>query len=275
MVYKIKKLVPKVILVVLGLSFIYPLYWMTIMSFKNASEVYVNPFGLPEIWDLTNYAEALASHPFFKYMLNSATYTVVTAFVTVLIGSMLAYAVSRMNWRFGNMVLTYITTGLIIPAQVIMIPLYKMVSAMGIRDMKLALILPYIAFELASCVLMVNAFFRGLPNELEEAACLDGCNIYQCFFKVIFPVVKPALVTQIVLISIHTWNEFSLALVIGAKENMRPLTVGLLDFFVSIGVADWGVIGAAMIMTSVPIMIVYCIGNNQIENALTAGAVLK
>lgn len=272
---KINKILPKIILLIIGLSFIYPLYWMIIMSFKNANEVYLNPFGLPTEWDMTNYAEALASHPFFQYMLNSGIYTIVTAFVTVLIGSMLAYAVSRMNWKFGNVALTYITTGLIIPAQVIMIPLYQLVSTLGIRDMKLALILPYIAFELASCVLMVNAFFRGLPNELEEAACLDGCNIYQCFFKVIFPVVKPALVTQIVLISIHTWNEFSLALVIGAKEHMRPLTVGLLDFFVSIGSSDWGVIGAAMIMTSVPIIVVYCVGNNQIENALTAGAVLK
>ena len=272
---KAKKWIPAALLIITGASFIYPLYWKITMSLKNAGEIYTNPFGFPKLWDLNNYAEALASHPFFKYMYNSLVYTVCTAVITVLIGSMLAFAVSRMNWRYAKAALTYITMGLIIPAQVTLIPLYKMVDSMGIKETKLALILPYVAFQLASCVLMLNAFLRGIPHELEEAACLDGCNVYQCFFRVIFPVVKPALATQIVLISIHVWNEFPLALVLGAKENMRPLTVGLLDFFVSIGSADWGIIGAAMIMTSIPICILYCIGNKQIENALTAGAVLK
>lgn len=272
---KIKKICVKIVLILLGLTFIYPFFWMITMSFKNADEVYVNAFGLPKVYDFKNYGEALINHPFFKYMINSIEYTAITACITVLLGSMLAYVISRTNWKFSRFALTYITTGLIIPAQVIMIPLYKMVSTMGLKDTKCALILPYIAFEMASCVLMLNAFFRGLPHELEEAACLDGCNVYQCFFKIIFPSVKPAMVTQLVLISIHIWNEFPLALIIAAKKNMRPLTVGLLDLFVSIGSADWGVIGAAMIISSIPICIVYVFGNSQIENALTAGAVLK
>lgn len=272
---KIKKLLPQTFLIFLGLMFIYPLFWMIVMSFKNTSEVYVNPFGLPQVWDFLNYSEALARHPLFKYMFNSLQYTFFTAIITIALGSMLAYSISRMKWKLSGVALAYITAGLIIPAQVTMIPLYKMVDAMGIKDSKLALILPYSAFALASCVLMLNAFFRGLPKELEEAACLDGCNVYQCFIKVILPVVKPAMMTQFVLICIHTWNEFPLALVLGAKEHMRPLTVGLLDFFVSIGVSDWGVIGAAMVLSSIPIMIIYCIGNEKIENALTVGAILK
>lgn len=272
---KVKKIIPKAVLVFLGATFVYPLIWMVIMSFKETSEVYVNPFGLPKIWDMQNYAEALARQPLFKYMWNSLVYTFVTAALTIAAGSMLAYCISRMKWKYSNAALAYITAGLVIPSQVVMIPLYRMVDAMGIKESKLALILPYTAFALASCVLMLNAFFRGLPKELEEAACLDGCNIHQCFCKVILPVVRPAITTQFVLICIHTWNEFPLALILGAKKDMRPLTVGLLDFFVSIGVSDWGVIGAAMVLSSIPIMIVYCIGNKTIENALTAGAILK
>jgi raffinose/stachyose/melibiose transport system permease protein len=122
---------------------------------------------------------------------------------------------------------------------------------------------------------MLNAFFRGLPKELEEAASIDGCNVYQCFFQIILPIVKPALATQFVLIFMSTWNEFFLAFILAGKESLRPLPVGLLSFFTSIGVSHWGLIGAAMIMCSVPTVIVYCFGNKQIENSLTAGAVLK
>ena len=272
---KIRKYVTKIILIIIGIGFIFPLYWMLIMSFKNAEEVYINPFGFPKVWDFLNYAEALSSHPFFRYMLNSAIYTFATAFFTIIFGGMLAYAVSRMNWKFANSALIYITIGLIIPTQVIMIPLYKMIATLGLKNSYFALICPYVGFALASCVLMLTAFFKNLPKELEEAACLDGCNIYQCFLYVILPTVKPALATQFVLIGIHTWNEFPLALVLGAKEKLRPLTIGLLDFFVSIGVADWGTIGAAMIMSSLPIMVIYIIGNKQIESALTVGAAIK
>lgn len=269
---KIQKVIPKLILVLLGLMFAYPFLWMLLMSFKGVSEFYVNPFGLPEAWDFANFAEALQVQPLFKYMFNSLIYTVVSAFLTVIVGGMLAYAVSRMNWKYANAVLMYITLGLVIPAQVVMIPLYGMIDSMGLKETRLALILPYVAFEMASCVLMLNAFFRGLPKELEEAACIDGCNVYQSFLHIMFPVMKPALATQMVLISIHVWNEFPLALVLGAKEKLKPLTIGLLDFFVTVGTADWGVIGAAMLISTVPIMVVYALGNRQIENALSVGA---
>jgi len=267
--------VTKIILWLLGISFLFPLYWMINLSFKSKSEVYENPFGLPIEWVFTNYASVLERYPFFKYMKNSFIYTFGTATITILLGSMLAYSISRMNWKFANQALTYVTLGLIIPVQVAIIPLYMMMGKIGLRGTRWSLILPYVAFALASCVLMLNAFFRGLPKELEEAACIDGCNVYQCFFKIILPTVKPALATQFVLISMNTWNEFFVALVFAGRENMRPLTVGLLDFFTSIGVAHWGLIGAAMIMTSIPTILIYSFGNKQIENALTAGAVLK
>lgn len=272
---KIKKWFPKVFLVVLGASFLFPLYWMINLSFKGKSEVYDNPFGLPIKWVFTNYGDVLEKYPFFKYMSNSVIYTLGTAFLTIILGSMLAYAVSRMKWKYSKQVLSYVTMGLVIPVQVSIIPLYTMLGAMGLRGSRWSLILPYSAFAMGSCVLMLNAFFRGLPKEMEEAACIDGCNIYQCFIKVILPTVKPALITQFVLISMNTWNEFFLAFVFAGSEDMRPLTVGLLDFFTSIGVSHWGMIGAAMIMSSIPTIIVYCIGNKQIENALTVGAVLK
>lgn len=269
------KLLVNAIMIVIGISFLFPMYWMINISFKTKSEVYDNPFGLPKQWVFNNYGDALQKFNFFRYLSNSLIYSVCTMIITILLGSMFAYCISRMNWKYKGFALSYISLGLIVPAQVVIIPILIMTRNMGLKGTHLSLILPYSAFALSSCVLMLYAFFRSLPMELEEAACIDGCNIYQTYFRIILPAIKPAIATQCVLIFMNIYNEFFLAFILGAEDKIRPLTVGLLNFFVSIGVSHWGQIGAAMIITSLPTIIVYIIGNEQIENALTAGAILK
>lgn len=262
-------------MILIGISFLFPLYWMLNISFKSKSEVYDNPFGLPKQWVFNNYRDALEKFSFLRYLSNSIIYSVGTIVLTVFLGSMLAYCISRMNWKFKGLALSYISMGLIIPVQVVIIPLLIMTRNFGLRGSRMSLILPYSAFALSSCVLMLYAFFRSLPKELEEAACIDGCNVYQSYFRIVLPVIKPAISTQCVLIFMNTYNEFFLAFILGAEDKIRPLTVGLLNFFVSIGVSHWGQIGAAMIITSLPTILVYAIGNEQIENALTARVALK
>ena len=265
----------KITLIIIGLSFLFPLYWMVNLSFKSKSEGYDNPFGLPQQWVFNNYGDALDKFNFFRYFSNSVIYSIGTIIITILLGSMFAYCVSRMDWRFKNTALTYVSLGLIIPVQVVIIPLLIMVKNLGLKGTHLGLILPYSAFALSSCILMLYAFFRTLPRELEEAACIDGCNIYQTFFRIILPTIKPAIATQFAFIFMNTYNEFFLAFILAADDKIRPLPVGLLNFFVSIGVSHWGQIGAAMVITSIPTVLVYLFGNEQIENALTAGAILK
>ncbi len=264
-----------VILCFLGITFLFPLYWMANLSLKSKNEVFVNPFGLPQYWIFRNYIEVLENYPFFLYMTNSLIYTIGTIILTLLLGSTLAYAISRMNWKYSKFAIRYITLGLILPVQVLIIPLYTMMGKIGLRGTHLSLIIPYASFTLASCVLMLSAFLKTLPYSLEEASYLDGCSIYQTFFKIVLPIITPALVTQTVIISLNVWNEFFLAFIFAGRMSLRPLTVGLLEFFTSIGVSHWGLIGAAMIMSSIPTIILYCLGNKQIEYALSAGAILK
>lgn len=263
------------LMILIGASFLFPLYWMINISFKSKSEVYDNPFGLPQEWVFNNYGDALEKFNFLRYLSNSLIYSISTIILTVFLGSMFAYCLSRMNWKYKGFAMSYIAMGLVVPAQVVIIPILIMVRNIGLKGSHLSLILPYSAFALSSCVLMLYAFFRSLPKELEEAACIDGCNVYQTYFRIIVPVIKPAIATQCVLIFMNTYNEFFLAFILAAEDKIRPLTVGLLNFFVSIGVSHWGQIGAAMIITSLPTIIVYMLGNEQIENALTAGAILK
>jgi raffinose/stachyose/melibiose transport system permease protein len=269
------KYLVRIILILNGFAFLFPLYWMINLSFKEKSEVYVNPFGLPSVLDSKNYSEVLEKFDFFKYLMNSMIYTVATIVIVILFGSMLAYALTRMQWKHSSWARTYISMGLIIPVQVIIIPLFLLVHTLHLDNTYLSLILPYSAFSLSSCVLMLSAFFRSLPREMEEAAFIDGCNVYSAFFKIIIPTIRPAIATQVVLIFINTWNEFFLAFIMGARDGIRPLPVALLNFFASIGVSDWGQIGAVMILASIPTALIYIFGYKQIEKALTAGSILK
>ncbi len=272
---KLSTFIVRAFLLLCAIGFLFPLYWMIMLSFKEKSEVYVNPFGLPEVWDFANYQEALEGFDFLHYLSNSGIYTVSTIVIVLLFGSMLAYALTRMKWKLASPVMLYLTLGIIIPVQVVIIPLYLLLADLNLSGTHASLILPYAGFALSSCVLMLSAFLRSLPKELEEAASIDGCNVYTTFFRIILPIIKPAIATQAVLISMNTWNEFFLAFIVGAREDIRSLPVALLSFFTSIGVSDWGQIGAVMILSSLPTILIYSLGNRQIENALTAGAVLK
>jgi raffinose/stachyose/melibiose transport system permease protein len=122
---------------------------------------------------------------------------------------------------------------------------------------------------------MLYAFFRSLPYELEEAAVMDGCSIYRSFVSIMIPMVKPAVAMQIVLVFMNAWNEFFMAYMLTNKEAVTPLPIGLLNFFVGFGLNQWGLIGAAMVIASIPTVAVYLLFSDQVENALTAGAILK
>lgn len=271
----IGKLIAKTFLVIAGISFLYPLLWMILMSFKTPQDVFNNPFGLPVKFILTNYPDAIKSSHFFRYFSNSAIYSAGTVIVALVLACPFAYCTSRMSWKYSKAAMSYVTMGLIIPVQVVIIPLFMLLKTLNIRNTYLGLILPYAAFALASGTLMLYAFFRSLPDELEEAAYIDGCNIYKSFFRIVLPMVKPAIVTQIVIIFMNTWNEFFMAFLLTNSDKIRPLTVGLLNFFVSIGTTEWGLIGAAMVISSLPTILIYLVFSEQIENALTAGAILK
>lgn len=266
----------KILLILLGIGFLFPLYWMLMMSFKNHLEITVNPFGLPKEWIFTNYAKALEKMRFLQALKNSLIYTTGTCLLALTLGAMAAYAISRMGWKYENHARTVFMMGLVIPMQLVMIPLYTIVHNLGLKNSALGVILPYTAFQLPSTILMFYAFLRGIPKELEEAARIDGCNVYQCFLKIILPTLKPALATRFVLIFMNIWNEYNLALILANTSSKTPLTIELNKFFVTlVGSPNWGYIGAAMILSSLPAIIVYTFGNRQIENALTVGAILK
>lgn len=254
---------------------LYPLVWMVLYSFKNNEEIFVsNPYGLPKIFRFENYVNAWSQYNVPQYFINSLMVAVATVFLTIVLSMMFAYATSRMKWRGRNFVRTYVAIGMFIPVQAVLIPVTKMVQTLGLTGSHWALIVPYTAFNLSFATLIFYGFFVGLPIELEEAACIDGANIFQTFFKVIVPTVTPAIATLSIFTFLNSWNEFILANVLVLDQNLKTLPLGIL-FFQGQFTTDWGAMGATMVIASLPTVLVYTLFSNQVEKAITVSGAVK
>lgn len=272
---KIRKLIIYIVLFLLGATFVYPLLWMVNMSLKTTEEIYQSPFALPKkiVWE--NYPLALEEFDFLTFFGNSLLYAVVSVFFMLLFGSMLAYFLARIETKLNKVIMNYIVMGMVIPSSVTIIPLYMIMNAIHLKNTRMGLILVYTSSGIAGVTIMLYAFLRSLPRELEEASMNDGCSIYGTFFRIIIPCIKPALCTRLIIDFMSVWNDYFVAYILTNSNRLKTIQVGIRSFFVNIGTYQWGKIGAAMVVTCAPVLIIYFIFSEQIENALTAGAVLK
>ena len=244
-------------------------------SFKNNDEIFVsNPFGPPGVLRWENYIKALTQYNVPKYFLNSVIVSVVTVVLTISLANMFAYATARMKWKGQNFARIFVAIGMFIPVQSILIPLAVLVRDLHLSNKYLSLIIPYSAFNLAFSSMVLYGFLRSIPIELEEAACIDGAGIFTTFFRIIVPNLKPAISTLTIFTFLQAWNEFPIALILITKESMKTLPLGLL-FFQGQFTTDWGAMGAAMAVASLPTVIMYIFFSNQVEKAITIGGAVK
>lgn len=254
---------------------IYPLLWMIFYSLKNNNEIFVtNPFGFPTSFRVENYAAAWSSFKVPAYFMNSVLVSAATVAGAIALSVMFAYAAARMRWRFQNTARIYMLIGLFIPVQVIMIPLAVLMRDFHLSDSLFALIVPYIAFNLSFTTMVFYGFFRTIPLELEESACMDGASIYRTFGSIMLPIIRPAIATMIIFVFLAAWNEFPIALIMISKETLKTLPLGLL-FFQGQFTTDWGAMGAAMTIASLPTVLVYIFFSEQVEKSLSVDAAVK
>lgn len=254
---------------------VYPIIWMIFYSFKNNDEIFQkNPFGFPAVLRVENYIHAWNQYNIPGYFLNSMLVAAATIFFTILLSLMFSYATARMKWRFSNAARIYVMAAMYIPVQIILIPLTILVRDLKLTNSLLSLIIPYVAFELGFSSIVFYGYLRQLPFELEEAAALDGASIYTTFFRIIVPLVKPAIATMVIFVFLFSWNEFTMALVLISNNALKTLPLGLVTFQGQFQ-TDWGGMGAAMVISSIPTIVIYLLFNRQLESALTAGAAVK
>ena len=268
-------MVISLILIILGLTFLYPMVWIVLTSLKSAGEVYSNPFGLPQDWLFSNYTDSIMILGLSRYIVNSFTYTIGTVVLSIGAGSIFAYAAARMKWKRSNWGMTFFQTGLVIPIYTIIISLYILLRDTGLKNTYPGLIFVYAASALPITIMIFYGFFRSLPFELEESAYIDGANIFQTFRHIILPISVPAIITtSIVVFMNYSWNEFPIAFITIDDQYMRSLPIAM-TYFTTLRGTEWGLLGATMVISSLPPILLYLFASDKIEKALTTAAVLK
>lgn len=264
-----------VVLVISAILFMLPLYWMLFLSVKGAQQAAIEPWALPTELHFENFVAAWKRIDVPLLLKNSFVYTMGSVVLCLFVSVMVAYALTRMRMKHSHLATMYFTVGMLIPVSVLLIPVYRLVMGLGIKGTPWALILPYAAFSMSSAILMIAAFFRSIPIEMEEAAALDGCGVYRTFFSIMMPLVKPALATEGMMMFIQNWNEYALASILAIGKDMRTIPLALNLFFGQFDLTNWGEVGAAVAITSLPGILVFVFCNKQIEQAMVGTSGLK
>ncbi len=273
--FSISRILISIFLVAFAITAVYPIVWMTLNSFKSAREVIANPLGLPETFNFDNYTGAVESFDFFRYMINSGIYTIGTILLVILISAPFAYATSRLPFKASKKLYSYVQLGLVTPISIIVLALYVLLGDLGLRSTYMGTIMVYTASALPMSILIIYAFMRSLPRELEEAAYIDGCGLIGAFAKIILPMVKSAISTVVIIVFMqYTWNEYFIAFITIDDVKMRPIAVAI-GYFSSSRGTEWGMLCAALVLTSIPAILIYLFMSEKIEQALTAGSALK
>ncbi|MBN9156850.1 MAG: carbohydrate ABC transporter permease [Microbacterium sp.] len=247
--------------------------WMVIQAFRDTRSILSDPWGLPTSLDPVNFVTAWTAGDFATATLNSVSTTLVSSFVTVAIAAPAAYYLGRVENRFTNALTMYFVLGLGIPVQVILIPLFVMLNEVYLTDSLVGLNIVYVGVSMPFTVFLLIAFFRSLPQELEEAAALDGASAFGTFWRITLPLAKGGILTAFVLQVISHWNETLLALTLLQSTDKYTLPVALISFIQqqTYSGADWGGLFAGLCIVVLPMLAIYLWLGRRLTEGLTLG----
>ena len=257
--------------ILLSVIIIYPLIWIIMSSFKDYMSIYQDVWGLPGEWHFENYVRAW-TRGISQYFVNSIIVTVATLVGELFMASTLAFGITQLRGKIGYVAFLLVMVCLLLSPQVCVLPLFMLLRSVGLNKTYLAMILPYIAFRLPMSVMLIRSFFVGISKEMEEAAIIDGASLWQIFSKIYVPLSKPILSTVTIMTIYYAWNEFLFATILVDSSSLRTIPVGLMVFRDGL-MTEWGVVMAGMVISCIPLIIVYLSMSRNFIRGLTAGAV--
>lgn len=269
---KASKVLIYIFFCLVAVIYLAPLLWIVLVSFKTNAELMSNPFGLPAVMQWENYSYSWVNGRLGQAFLNSVICAGATLVLSMLIGSMAAFAIGRMKFGINNLMTTYFMIGMMVPVHCMLIPLFVQLSKVNLGDTLIGLIIPYVTFALPLTIYIMTGFFRGMPHELVESACIDGCNIYQIFTRIALPISKTGLFITGMMTFVNTWNELVLAMCFLSTPARKTLPVAL-TYFVGPYETNYVKMFSAIVIAVLPTIVVYCMFSNQIVEGLTQGAV--
>ena len=268
-----KKYFVYIALILWAIISIFPVYWMLTFSLKTNAEIFgENVAGLPREWVWANYTRAFHTGNMPRYFFNSLIVAIATIVITLAASVMATYAITRLHWKGRKRMNSFFMLGLTIPIHASIVPLYTTLAKIKLLDTLWALSIPYSAFSLAMGILVCTGFMGDIPYDLDEAAMLDGCGTWGIFFRIIVPLMKPAVATVGIYTFLQCWNELMFANVFINSDKWRTLPVGVQSLSGQY-TTDWGPIGAALSIATIPTLIFYIFMSKKIQDSFVAGAV--
>lgn len=251
---------------------IYPILWLFMASIKPTVELSAAPFALPENPTFNNFIKVFQDGKIGLYMWNSVKVTVISLVLIVALSATSGFALAKFNFRITKKVYAFFTFGIMIPVQITLIPLFIFYSRLGILNSTFSLVLPQVGFALPLSVMLFYSFYSFIPNELIEAAIVDGCSTYRIFGRIVFPLARNTVITVTSMYSILIWNDFIFANTFISDNKAKTVAMGLKDYVGAFGNVDWGSTFAAIAISVLPPMIVYFALNKWVTAGMTMGA---
>jgi raffinose/stachyose/melibiose transport system permease protein len=256
----------------IGVVFLFPMVWMVLSSFKTDQAIFTSPFALPESIDLSRWAEAWEVGNLGRYAVNSAIVTGVSVAAILVIGAMSAFAFSRYRFPGRRLAMGIFALGLLLPLQAYFIAQSDLFTQFAITDTRWALIIPYTAMGLPLAVYLLKVYLDALPEELFEAARIDGAGDGRVFRQLALPLLRPGLATVAIFSALAAWNEFLLALLYIQDDDLKTIPTGLLAFS-SRYTTDYSLLFSALSIVTIPMVVIYIVFNRHIVDGITAGSV--
>ncbi|HEY7736547.1 MAG TPA: carbohydrate ABC transporter permease [Candidatus Limnocylindrales bacterium] len=258
-------------LVAIALAFFLPMVWMVLSSFKSNRAIFSEPFALPDSIDLSRWARAWEVGHIGQYAINSAIVTAASVVAILLMGAGAAFAFSRYRFRGRSALMGLLALGLLLPLQSYFIAQSQLFTRLEITDTRLALVVPYTAMGLPLAVYLLKVYLDALPEELFDAARIDGAGDIRMFWTVALPLLRPGLATVAIFSALAAWNEFLLALLYIQDDALKTIPTGLLAFS-NRYVTDYGLLFSALSIITLPMIVIYVVFNRQIVEGITAGS---
>lgn len=271
---KVSSVCCNILTVAIVILFLFPLYIALVTSFKTPMEIADSVLALPRELSFSNYIDGMKESQFARSLLNSVIVTFPAVFMIVVFSAMGGYAIVRFSNRsriIGFMDKLYLSS-LMIPFQVIMIPVYKTFKDLGLLNSLGGMILMLTGYSIAYPTFLIVGFVKSIPRVMEEAATIDGCGPFRCFFVIVLPLLKPIVATVAALHVMWLWNDYNIAVILLQKDEVRTLTVKQYYFFSEFS-SDYGMAFAAAIICMLPILIFFILMQKNLVEGISAGAV--
>ena len=249
----------------------FPALWILLTSLKTETELVSKPITWwPHAPTLDNYVRAFSDQPLLRYLGNSALVALGSTALSLVVASLAAYAIARLNLRRRQLILTCIVASSMFPLVTLLVPIFETMRSAGLLNTSIALIVPYTVLNLPVCTLVLVSFFQSIPKDLENAAMIDGCTRLGALWRVVVPLAAPGVFTAGILAFVNAWDEFLLALSLNSSASMRTVPVGI-TLYQGEFTFPWPIISAALIVAIVPVAVLIAVFQERVVGGLTQG----